>query len=60
MNNFVALDEDFTMILESFSLPGSRAWLVSLLFLVAYESPETNEEEYNDDDPEGCVLWLDE
>lgn len=61
VNSFAALDEDYAAILESFYLPGSRAWLVGPLFLAARESPETNEEEYDDDDdPEGCVSWLDE
>uniref|UniRef100_A0A0E0L8T1 Glycosyltransferase n=1 Tax=Oryza punctata TaxID=4537 RepID=A0A0E0L8T1_ORYPU len=57
VNSFAALDGDYAAILESFYLPGSRAWLVGPLFLAAGESPETKEE---DDDPEDCVAWLDE
>ncbi|PAN26111.2 hypothetical protein PAHAL_4G298700 [Panicum hallii] len=43
-------------ILESFYLPGARAWFVGPLFVAAGES----QEEDGDDDPEGCLPWLDE
>ncbi|XP_062228303.1 UDP-glycosyltransferase 73B4-like [Phragmites australis] len=54
VNSFAALDADYAAILESFYLPGARAWLVGPLFLAAAESSE------GDDDPEGCLPWLDE
>ncbi|KAL5200429.1 hypothetical protein ABZP36_021632 [Zizania latifolia] len=57
VNSFAALDGEYVAILESFYLPGSRAWLVGPLFLAAGESPETKQE---DDDPEDCLPWLDE
>jgi hypothetical protein len=59
VNSFAALDEDYVPGLESFYEPGSRAWLVGPLFLaVAGEamSPEGEMEQ----DPEGCLSWLDE
>ena len=56
VNSFDALDGDYAAILESFYLPGARAWLVGPLFLAAGES----QEEDGDDDPEGCLPWLDE
>ncbi|OEL24382.1 UDP-glycosyltransferase 73B5 [Dichanthelium oligosanthes] len=56
VNSFDALDGDYAAILESFYLPGARAWLVGPLFLAAGES----QEEDGEDDPEGCLPWLDE
>jgi hypothetical protein len=44
--------------LESFYLPDVRAWLVGPLFLATGELPEGSGDE--DEDPEGCLTWLDE
>ncbi|KAF8697976.1 hypothetical protein HU200_035479 [Digitaria exilis] len=55
VNSFDALDGDYAGLLESFYLPGARAWLVGPLFLAAGES-----QEQDDEDPEGCLPWLDE
>lgn len=57
VNSFDAVDGDYAAILESFyqQRPAARAWLVGPLFLAAAgESPEGDEE-----DPEGCLAWLD-
>ncbi|RCV22535.1 hypothetical protein SETIT_4G228200v2 [Setaria italica] len=58
VNSFAALDEDYVPGLESFYEPGSRAWLVGPLFLAAGDDmpPEGEKEQ----DPEGCLSWLDE
>uniref|UniRef100_J3MBY6 Glycosyltransferase N-terminal domain-containing protein n=1 Tax=Oryza brachyantha TaxID=4533 RepID=J3MBY6_ORYBR len=55
VNSFAALDGDYAAILEALYPPGVRAWLVGPLFLATGESPEDD-----DDDPEGCLPWLDE
>ncbi|EER89354.1 UDP-glycosyltransferase 73B4 [Sorghum bicolor] len=60
VNSFDALDGDYAAILESFYLPGARAWLVGPLFLAAGESPEGGGGDDDDEDPEGCLPWLDE
>jgi hypothetical protein len=57
VNSFDALDGDYAAILESFYLPGARAWLVGPLFLAAGESPEGGDDD--EEDPEGCIAWLD-
>ncbi|KAG2606967.1 flavonol 3-O-glucosyltransferase UGT89B1-like [Panicum virgatum] len=58
VNSFAALDGDYVPGLESFYEPGSRAWLVGPLFLAAGDDmpPEGEKEQ----DPEGCLSWLDE
>ncbi|KAL6839411.1 hypothetical protein ACP4OV_030681 [Aristida adscensionis] len=56
VNSFPALDKDYVAPLESFYEQGARAWLVGPLFLAAGDEPELEEEE----DPEGCLAWLDE
>ncbi|KAF8687640.1 hypothetical protein HU200_042557 [Digitaria exilis] len=55
VNSIAALDEDYVAPFESFYQPGARAWLVGPLFLAAGD--ELEEEE---DDPEGCLAWLDD
>ncbi|PUZ60112.1 hypothetical protein GQ55_4G097700 [Panicum hallii var. hallii] len=57
VNSFAALDEDYVPGLESFYEPGSRAWLVGPLFLAAGDMSSEGEKEQ---DPEGCLSWLDE
>ncbi|CAN6164809.1 unnamed protein product [Urochloa humidicola] len=54
VNSFDALDGDYVALLESFYLPGARAWLVGPLFLLAAAGDD------GDEDPEGCIPWLDE
>ncbi|CAN6214792.1 unnamed protein product [Urochloa humidicola] len=54
VNSFDALDGDYVALLESFYLPGARAWLVGPLFLLAAAGHD------GDEDPEGCLPWLDE
>ncbi|OEL33096.1 UDP-glycosyltransferase 90A2 [Dichanthelium oligosanthes] len=56
VNSFAALDEDYVPGLESFYEPGARAWLVGPLFLAAGDMLEGEK----DQDPEGCLSWLDE
>ncbi|KAL6602921.1 hypothetical protein ACP70R_043282 [Stipagrostis hirtigluma subsp. patula] len=57
VNSFAALDEDYVPALESFYPPGAQAWLAGPLFLAAAgDTPEREEEQ----DPEGCLSWLDE
>ncbi|CAL5046487.1 unnamed protein product [Urochloa decumbens] len=56
VNSFDALDGDYAPLLESFYLPGARAWLVGPLFLLA----AAGEDGDGDEDPEGCLPWLDE
>jgi hypothetical protein len=58
VNSFDALDGDCAAILESFYLPGVRAWFVGPLFLLA--AGEEQEDGGGDDDTEGCLPWLDE
>jgi hypothetical protein len=58
VNSFDAMDGEYAPPLESTYLPGARAWLVGPLFLAA-DLPQ-EEEGDNDDDPEGCLPWLDE
>ncbi|RCV20300.1 hypothetical protein SETIT_4G045200v2 [Setaria italica] len=58
VNSFDALDGDYAAILESFYLPGARAWLVGPLFLLA--AGEEQEDDDGDGDTEGCLPWLDE
>lgn len=55
VNSFTKLDEEFVAIVESFNRPGSRAWLVGPLFLAAGDTLQQREEQ----DPEGCLPWLD-
>ncbi|CAN6169562.1 unnamed protein product [Urochloa humidicola] len=61
VNSFAALDEDYVPGLESFYGLGARAWLVGPLFLAAGGggdmSPEG--ETAKEQDPEGCLPWLD-
>ncbi|KAF0903013.1 hypothetical protein E2562_022638 [Oryza meyeriana var. granulata] len=56
VNSFAAVDGDFVAPVESFYEAGARAWLVGPLFLAAGDTPERDEE----NDPEGCLAWLDE
>ncbi|KAM0907537.1 hypothetical protein ACQ4PT_016054 [Festuca glaucescens] len=56
VNSFTKLDEEFVAIVESFYQPGARAWLVGPLFLAAGDILQQREEQ----DPEGCLPWLDE
>ncbi|KAJ1258359.1 hypothetical protein BS78_10G069300 [Paspalum vaginatum] len=56
VNSFDALDGDYAALLESFYLPGARAWLVGPLFLAAAAGEPSSE---GDEDPEGCLPWLD-
>ncbi|KAF0903014.1 hypothetical protein E2562_022639 [Oryza meyeriana var. granulata] len=56
VNSFAAVDGDYVAPFESFYQSGARAWLVGPLFLTAGETPERDEE----NDPEGCLAWLDE
>ncbi|KAM0914540.1 hypothetical protein ACQ4PT_011443 [Festuca glaucescens] len=55
VNSFAKLDEEFVSILESFYQPDARAWLVGPLFLAAGDILQREEQ-----DPEGCLPWLDE
>ncbi|OEL20140.1 UDP-glycosyltransferase 73B4 [Dichanthelium oligosanthes] len=57
VNSFDALDGEYAAPLESLYHPGARAWLAGPLFLAA-GFPQ--EEDGEDDDPEGCLPWLDE
>jgi hypothetical protein len=57
VNSFAAVDGDYVASFESFYQPGARAWLVGPLFLASGDTPERDEE---NDDPEGCLAWLDE
>ncbi|CAD6336450.1 unnamed protein product [Miscanthus lutarioriparius] len=60
VNSVAALDEDYVAPLESFYLqPGARAWLAGPLFLAAGDMSESELEE-EEEDPEGCLAWLDE
>jgi hypothetical protein len=54
VNSFAKLDEDFVAIVESFYQPPARAWLVGPLFLAAGDILRREE------DPEGCLPWLDQ
>uniref|UniRef100_A0A0E0LD35 Glycosyltransferase n=1 Tax=Oryza punctata TaxID=4537 RepID=A0A0E0LD35_ORYPU len=56
VNSFAAVDGDYVASFESFYQPGARAWMVGPLFLAAGDTPERDEE----NDPEGCLPWLDE
>nr|CAB3469565.1 unnamed protein product [Digitaria exilis] len=60
VNSFDALDGEYAAVLESLYLPGTRAWLVGPLFLLAAGVGESSQEEESDEDPEGCLPWLDE
>uniref|UniRef100_A0ACD5X9N7 Uncharacterized protein n=1 Tax=Avena sativa TaxID=4498 RepID=A0ACD5X9N7_AVESA len=53
VNSFAKLDQEFVATLESFYQPDARAWLVGPLFLAAGDIVE-------EQDPEGCLPWLDE
>ncbi|KQK03485.1 hypothetical protein BRADI_2g08147v3 [Brachypodium distachyon] len=53
VNSFASLDEDYVAALESFYQPGARAWLVGPLFLAAGVG------DMEEQDPEGCLSWLD-
>jgi len=57
VNSVAALDEDYVAPFESFYQPGARAWLVGPLHLAAGDTSELVVEEQ---DPHGCVAWLDE
>jgi len=57
VNSVAALDEDYVAPLESFYQPGARAWLVGPLVLAA---GDTSELEVEEEDPHGCLAWLDE
>ncbi|KAG2612563.1 UDP-glycosyltransferase 90A2-like [Panicum virgatum] len=57
VNSVAALDEDYVAPLESFYQPGARAWLVGPLLLAA---GDTSELEVEEEDPDGCLAWLDE
>uniref|UniRef100_A0A0D3GI93 Uncharacterized protein n=2 Tax=Oryza TaxID=4527 RepID=A0A0D3GI93_9ORYZ len=57
VNSFAALDGDYVAPVEAFYEQGARAWLVGPLLPAAGETPERDEE---NDDPEGCLAWLDE
>ncbi|TKW22618.1 hypothetical protein SEVIR_4G240300v4 [Setaria viridis] len=57
VNSIAALDDDYVAPLESFYQSGARAWLVGPLFLAAGDTSELEEEEQ---DPDGCLAWLDE
>ncbi|CAN6216455.1 unnamed protein product [Urochloa humidicola] len=60
VNSFAALDEDYVPGLESFYGPGARAWLVGPLFLAAAGGDTSPEgETAKEQDPEGCLPWLD-
>ncbi|XP_048535869.1 scopoletin glucosyltransferase-like [Triticum urartu] len=56
VNSFAMLEEDYVSAFMSFYQPGARAWLVGPLFLAAGDVPEREDEQ----DPEGCLAWLDE
>ncbi|CAL4941491.1 unnamed protein product [Urochloa decumbens] len=60
VNSFAAVDEAYAAALESFYhyQPGTRAWLVGPLFLAAAGDESSKSE--RDDDPEGCLSWLDQ
>ncbi|CAN6202255.1 unnamed protein product [Urochloa humidicola] len=60
VNSFDALDGDYVALLESFYLPGARAWLVGPLFLLAAGEDGGAGGGDGDEDPEGCLPWLDE
>jgi hypothetical protein len=54
VNSFATVDEDYVEPLLSFYQPNARAWLVGPMFLAG--ASEREEEQ----DPEGCLPWLDE
>ncbi|GJM98082.1 hypothetical protein PR202_ga15058 [Eleusine coracana subsp. coracana] len=56
VNSLAALDGDYVPALESFYGPGARAWLVGPMFLAAATAGELDGEQ----DPEGCLAWLDD
>uniref|UniRef100_A0A0E0LD37 Glycosyltransferase n=1 Tax=Oryza punctata TaxID=4537 RepID=A0A0E0LD37_ORYPU len=56
VNSFAAVDADYVAPVESFYEQGARAWLVGPLLPAAGDTPERDEE----NDPEGCLAWLDE
>ncbi|XP_040381282.1 UDP-glycosyltransferase 90A2-like [Oryza brachyantha] len=56
VNSFVAIDDDYVAPVESFYEHGARAWLVGPLLPLAGDTPEPDKE----NDPEGCLAWLDE
>ncbi|KAL6861899.1 hypothetical protein ACP4OV_017599 [Aristida adscensionis] len=60
VNSFAALDGDYAALLDSFYTSGARAWLVGPLFLAAGEQQEEADGGGGDEDPEGCLPWLDE
>uniref|UniRef100_A0ACD6ADE1 Uncharacterized protein n=1 Tax=Avena sativa TaxID=4498 RepID=A0ACD6ADE1_AVESA len=53
VNSFATVDGDYVAPLLSFYQPDARAWLVGPMFLAAAEREE-------EQDPEGCLPWLDE
>ena len=57
VNSVAALDEDYVAPFESFYQLGARAWLVGPLHLAA---GDTSELEVEEEDPHGCLAWLDE
>ncbi|KAI4971737.1 scopoletin glucosyltransferase-like [Hordeum vulgare subsp. vulgare] len=58
VNSFGMLDEDYVSAFMSFYQPDARAWLVGPLFLAAGDVPVP--ERVEEQDPEGCLAWLDE
>jgi hypothetical protein len=56
-NNLDALDAAYVSALESFYEADARAWLVGPLFMAAGDMPDGEKKEQ---DPEGCLSWLDE
>nr|ACL53799.1 unknown [Zea mays] len=56
-NSLDALDAAYVSALESFYETGARAWLVGPLFMAAGDMPDGEKKEQ---DPEGCLSWLDE
>ncbi|KAK3134010.1 hypothetical protein QOZ80_6AG0543900 [Eleusine coracana subsp. coracana] len=55
VNSLAALDGDYVSALESFYGPGARAWLAGPMFLAATVGELDGEQ-----DPEGCLAWLDD
>ncbi|KAF8732950.1 hypothetical protein HU200_015301 [Digitaria exilis] len=56
VNSFDELDGEYSAVLESLYVPGTRAWLVGPLFFLAACAGESSEDE---EDTEGCLPWLD-
>ncbi|KAF7000195.1 hypothetical protein CFC21_016141 [Triticum aestivum] len=56
VNSFAMLEEYYVSAFMLFYQPDARAWLAGPLFLAAGDMPEHVEEQ----DPKGCLAWLDE